>query len=172
VIAGDPTATVSIRVSDAARATFPGCTGTPACIGTVTVAPGASSASVTLSTTAGSADEMTIAADATWSHTTASSQLILDASAGSTPPPPPANDTLTVMASGRSGLTIVSSPAGISVATGSSQSAEFAPGTSITLSDARGRSVIWSGACTSNGRATRSCTFAIESDASVAAAVQ
>ena len=80
----DPTAVVSIRVSEgnlsgAQIATFPGCTGSPACTGTVTVPVGASSASVTLSTSAVSTqDQVTVAASATWSNTSASKNLTIN----------------------------------------------------------------------------------------------
>ena len=76
-------------------------------------------------------------------------------------PPPPQTATLTVTATGRGGERVTSSPAGISVATGSSGSASFAPGTSITLSVTNGRSAIWSGACSSGGNKVRTCTFTL-----------
>jgi hypothetical protein len=81
-------------------------------------------------------------------------------------------DTLTVTATGRSGQVVSSTPAGISVATGSSGSGAFNPGTSITLSVSNSRSAIWSGACSSGGRSARSCTFTINANAAVTANVQ
>jgi hypothetical protein len=80
----DPTATVSLRVSEGNLsgtpiATFPGCTGSPACTGPVTVAVGASSASVTLSTSAVSAqDQVTVSASAPWSNSSASANLTIN----------------------------------------------------------------------------------------------
>ena len=80
--------------------------------------------------------------------------------------------TLAVTATGRGGERVSSSPAGISVATGSSGSATFAIGTSITLSVTNGRSTIWSGACSSGGNKTPTCTFTLNGAASVTANVQ
>jgi trimeric autotransporter adhesin len=81
----DPTATVTIRVSEGnfsgnQIATFPGCTGSPACTGPVTIAVGASSASVTLSTSAvASQDAVTITASAPWSNQEPGGNLIINA---------------------------------------------------------------------------------------------
>jgi hypothetical protein len=80
--------------------------------------------------------------------------------------------TLTVTASGRSGERVTSSPAGISVNVGSSGSASFNTGTSITLSVSNGRDAIWSGACSSGGNKRRTCTFTLNGNASVSANVQ
>jgi Beta-propeller repeat len=85
-------------------------------------------------------------------------------------PPPPPTVTLSVSATGRSGQTVTSSPAGINAATGSSSQAAFASGTSIKLSVSGGRTAIWSGACSANK--TASCTFTLNGAASVAANVQ
>jgi hypothetical protein len=87
-------------------------------------------------------------------------------------PPPPPTVVLTVSATGRSGETVTSSPAGISVAVGSSMQASFASGTSIRLSVSGGRSAIWSGACSSGGNKTTACTFTLNAAASVTANVQ
>ena len=84
----------------------------------------------------------------------------------------PTTLSLEVTAGGRGGETIVSSPAGIKVATGSSQVAQFPPNSTITLGDANGRDVIWSGACTSNGAKTKNCTFTLTADSIVTANVQ
>jgi hypothetical protein len=90
-----------------------------------------------------------------------------------TPPPPPGETaTLTVSASGRSGERVLSSPAGINVAVGSTGSASFTIGTSITLSVTDGRDAIWSGACSSGGDKERTCRFTLNSAASVSANVQ
>jgi hypothetical protein len=79
---------------------------------------------------------------------------------------------LTVSATGRSGERVRSSPAGIDVAVGSTQSASFGVNTSITLSATNNRDVIWSGACSSGGAKTKSCTFTLSANASVTANVQ
>jgi hypothetical protein len=89
-----------------------------------------------------------------------------------TPPQQTATATLMVTASGRSGERVVSSPSGINVAVGSTGSASFAAGTSITLSVSNGRDAIWSGACSSGGNKTRTCTFTLNANASVGANVQ
>jgi hypothetical protein len=89
------------------------------------------------------------------------------------PPAPAATSyTLSVTASGRSGETITSSPAGIKAAVGSTSTAGFAAGTSITLSVSNGRDAIWSGACSSNGNKAKTCTFTIKANSSVTANVQ
>jgi len=80
--------------------------------------------------------------------------------------------TLTVTASGRSGETVGSTPSGLKVAVGSTGSASFATGTTITLSVSNGRDAIWSGACSSNGNKTKTCTFTLNANASVSANVQ
>jgi hypothetical protein len=80
--------------------------------------------------------------------------------------------TLTVTATGRSGERVLSSPAGISVPVGSTGSAPFQSGTVITLSCTNGRDAIWSGACSSGGQKTRTCTFTLGANASVTANVQ
>ena len=80
--------------------------------------------------------------------------------------------TLTVTATGRTGERVVSSPSGINVPVGSTGSASFATGASITLSAANGRDVVWSGACSSGGNKTGSCTLTLNADASVTANVK
>jgi hypothetical protein len=80
--------------------------------------------------------------------------------------------TLTVSATGRSGETVSSTPAGIKVATGSSQSASFPIGRSITFSITDGRDAVWSGACSSGGNKTKTCTFTLTANASVSVNVQ
>jgi hypothetical protein len=129
----------------------------------VTVAAGATSATFTMSTTS----------------VTASSVVTITASAGGvtqtatlTVNPPGQAATLTMTASGRSGERVTSSPSGINVAVGSTGSASFATGTSITLSVSNGRDAIWSGACSSGGNKTRTCTFMLTGAASVTANVQ
>ena len=80
--------------------------------------------------------------------------------------------TLTLTASGRAGETIASTPAGLSVRVGTTGSASFAGGTRITLRDTNGRSVIWSGVCSSAGNKTPTCTFTLIANASETANVQ
>jgi len=86
--------------------------------------------------------------------------------------PPGSTVTLTVTAKGRTGTSIRSNPAGINVAVGTTGSASFASGASITLSVANGRDAIWSGACSSGGNKTKTCTFTIAAAAAVTANVQ
>jgi hypothetical protein len=80
--------------------------------------------------------------------------------------------SLAITAGGRSGETVVSNPAGLSVATGTTRSAQFAPGTVITLSVASGRDAIWGGACSSGGAKTKTCTLTLNANSSVTANVQ
>ena len=82
------------------------------------------------------------------------------------------NASLTLTASGRSGETVSSTPSGVRVAVGSTGSASFPTGTSITLSVSNGRDAIWSGACSSNGNKTKTCRFTLTANASVSANVQ
>ena len=80
--------------------------------------------------------------------------------------------TLTLSATGRAGERISSSPAGIDVAVGSTQSAGFAVNSSVALSVSNGRDAVWSGACSSAGKKARTCTFTITGNGSVSANVQ
>jgi hypothetical protein len=80
--------------------------------------------------------------------------------------------TITVVASGRSGERITSSPAGINVAVGSTGVSSFASGTAITLSVTNGRDAVWSGACSSGGSKTKTCRFTPTANATVNASVQ
>ena len=86
--------------------------------------------------------------------------------------PPGQAATLTVTATGRSGERVISSPTGISVTVGSTGTASFTTGTSITLSVSNSRDAIWSGACSSGGNKTRTCTFTLTASASITANVQ
>jgi hypothetical protein len=86
--------------------------------------------------------------------------------------PAPTTATLTVTATGRSGERVTSNPAGINVLVGSTASASFAVNTSITLSVSNNRDAIWSGACSSGGNKTKTCTFTLTGNASVTANVQ
>jgi len=134
-----------------------------------TVAAGTQGIAFSISTTAVSAaTSVTISANYGGVARTATLTVMPPA-----PPPTPAQTAaLTVTASGRSGQQITSTPAGINVSTGSSATASFASGTSITLRVSGGRSAIWSGACSSGGSKRTSCTFTITGTASVTANVQ
>jgi hypothetical protein len=129
----------------------------------VTVPAGATSATFTASTTAvAAATPVTISA--TYAGVTRTTTLTVN--------PPSQTATLTVTATGRSGERVTSNPAGINVSVGSTGSASFTTGTSITLSATNNRDVIWSGACSSGGNKQKSCTFTLTADASVTANVQ
>jgi hypothetical protein len=84
----------------------------------------------------------------------------------------PTTISLAVTAGGRSGERVISNPAGLSVATGSTGSAQFAPGTAVTLSITNGRDAIWSGACSSGGNKAKTCTLTLNANSSVTANVQ
>jgi hypothetical protein len=84
----------------------------------------------------------------------------------------PTTVSLAVSAGGRSGEQVISNPAGLSVPTGSTGSAQFAPGTAVTLSITNGRDAIWSGACSSGGSKTKTCTLTLNANSSVTANVQ
>jgi VCBS repeat protein len=147
-------AVVTLTSSNTAAATVPA---------SVTVAAGATTAPFTATTTSVTASTpVTITATSAGVTRTASLTVT----------PPMTNVTLTVTASGRSGERVTSSPAGINVAVGSTASASFATNTSITLSVSNSRDAIWSGACSSGGNKTKTCTFAITGNASVTGNVQ
>jgi hypothetical protein len=80
--------------------------------------------------------------------------------------------SLAITAGGRGGERVVSNPAGLNVATGTTATAQFAPGTTVTLSVASGRDAIWGGACSSGGAKTRTCTLTLHANSSVTANVQ
>jgi hypothetical protein len=129
----------------------------------VTVAQGSTSATFAIATSA----------------VTQSTPVTITASAGGitrtailTVTPPPQTATLTVTATGRSGERVTSTPTGINVSVGSTGSASFAVGTSITLRATNERDVFWSGACSSGGNKTKTCTFTLNGNASVTANVQ
>ena len=141
----------------------PGVASVPA---SVTVAAGGTSATFAVSTAAVTASTA-VTISGTYNGTTQSASLTVTLA-----PPPPQTATLTVNATGRAGERITSTPAGISVATGSSGSASFTSGTAITLTVSNGRDAIWSGACSSGGNKAPSCTFTLNSSATVTANVQ
>ena len=130
----------------------------------VTVAGGATTASFAIATTA-----VTTTSSATFAATLGANTrtAVLTISR-----PPSQSATLTVTATGRSGQRITSSPAGINVAVGTTGSASFTTGTSITLRVSNGRDAIWSGACSSGGSRRKTCTFTLSGNASVSANVR
>jgi hypothetical protein len=132
----------------------------------VTVAAGATSANFSITTT-GVAAATSVTIGGSFGGVSQTATLTVN------PPAPPAQTaTLSVTATGRSGERVSSSPAGISVAVGSTGSATFNTGTSITLSVTNTRDAIWSGACSSGGNKVKTCTFTIQGNASVTANVQ
>jgi hypothetical protein len=133
----------------------------------VTVAPGATNATFAITTTAVAASTL-VTLSGTFGDATRGATLTVQP-AGQ--PPAPAA-VLTLSASGRSGERIVSSPAGLNVPVGSSGQASFATGPAITLSATNGRDVVWSGACSSGGNKSRTCTFTINANAAVTGIVQ
>lgn len=132
----------------------------------VTIAPGVMFANFTATTTAVTASTP-VSIGANYNGSTRSTSLTVTA-----PQSPPQNVSLTVTATGRSGERVTSSPAGLSVGTGTTGSANFASGTSVTLSVTNGRDAIWSGACSSGGAKQKTCRLTLNSAASVSANVQ
>jgi len=84
----------------------------------------------------------------------------------------PTTMSLAVTAGGRSGESVLSNPAGLNVATGSTGSAQFAAGATVTLSISNGRDAIWSGACSSGGAKAKTCTLTLKANSAVTANVQ
>jgi hypothetical protein len=145
---------VALSTSNTAVATAPS---------SVTVAQGATSASFAIATRAVSSST---------SVTITTSAGGVTRTAGLTVSSQPAAAMLTVTATGRGGERISSTPTGINVAVGSTGSASFAAGTAITLRATNERDVIWSGACSSGGNKTKTCTFMLYGNATVTASVQ
>jgi hypothetical protein len=131
----------------------------------VTVPAGSSTATFAVSTSA-VATSTSVTLSAVYGGITRTTTLTVN------PPGQPATVPLTVSATGRSGERVTSNPAGISVSVGSTGSASFTLGASITLSVTNGRDAIWSGACSSGGDKRRTCTFTLNGAASVSANVQ
>jgi hypothetical protein len=129
----------------------------------VTVAQGATSAAFTI---------VTSAVSSSTPATITGSDGEVSRTATLTVNPAATTATLTVTATGRTGERVISNPTGINVSVGSTGSASFATGTSITLSVSNGRDAVWSGACSSGGQKTRTCTFTLTANASVTANVQ
>ena len=152
-------AVVALSSSNTAVATVPA---------SVTVAAGATSATFGVTTASVSAST-TVTIAGTFGGATKTAGLTVTPQSA---PPPAGTSTLTVVAQGRGGETVLSTPSGISVKVGSTGSASFANGTSITLSVTNGRDAIWSGACSSGGNKRKTCTFTLTAAASVTADVQ
>jgi hypothetical protein len=83
---------------------------------------------------------------------------------------PGTGQAVTVNAIGRSGVSIISNPAGLNVPVGTSAGAQFTG--PVTLSATDGRDAIWSGACSSSGQKAKSCTFTPTGPSAVTANVQ
>jgi len=79
---------------------------------------------------------------------------------------------LTRSATGRSGESVSSSPAGLTVNVGTTGSASFATGTLVTLTVSNGRDAVWSGGCSSGGDTQKSCSLTLNAATSVTANVQ
>ena len=88
------------------------------------------------------------------------------------PATPSGTATLTVIAAGRKGERVISSPSGINVRVGSTASASFPVGTRITLSATDERDVVWSGDFSSDGEKVETITFTLDEDASAEANVR
>jgi hypothetical protein len=156
--AAAPTGGASVSLSDnSSAATVPA---------SVTIPAGATSATFTVTTTSVTTST-TATVSAAWAGVTRTAGLTVNPSAPPPPPPSGQTATLTVAATGRSGERVTSSPAGINVAVGSTGSASFTTGTSITMSVSNGRDAIWSGSCSSGGNKTRTCTFTINGTSSI-----
>jgi hypothetical protein len=167
-VTGGSNATGTVRLTSAAptggfAVSLSSSSGTAAVPASATVPAGATSTNFPVTTSAvASSTPVTITASAGGVVRTASLTVT----------PPASTATLTVTATGRGGERVTSSPAGINVSVGSTGSASFNVGTSITLSATNGRDVIWSGACSSGGNKTRTCAFTLNGNASVTANVQ
>jgi hypothetical protein len=163
--AGAPAGGATVTLSSS----NPGVVSIPA---NVVVAEGTTARGFTVTTTS-VATTTSVTITATYNGTSVTATATVTPAAPPPPPPPPSQAvTLTVTATGRGGETIVSTPAGVSVNSGRTGTASFPGGTSVTLSVSSGRSVIWSGACSSGSNKTKSCTFTISADATVTGNIQ
>jgi hypothetical protein len=137
--------------------------------GSVTVPEGATTATFSVATTSVATST---SATLTGAYNGVSRATTLTITATTAPPPPPAGVTLTVRATGRSGESVVSSPAGINAKVGTIASASFAVNTVVTLRASNNRDAIWSGSCSSGGNKAKSCTFTIKANSTVTGNVQ
>jgi hypothetical protein len=149
---------VSLSSSNTAAATVPA---------SVTVPAGATSATFTVTSKAVTTSTNVTLGGSFGGTTRTAAFTVTPASGGGG-----SSFALTVTATGRSGERVISSPAGIDIAVGSSGSASFTAGTVIRLSVSNERDAIWSGACSSGGNKTKTCTFTLNANASVTANVQ
>lgn len=131
--------------------------------GSVTVPAGATAAATTI-TTSTVAAPIASTITGTYGGTARTATLTVN--------PAPAGATLTVRATGRSGESVVSSPAGINAKVGTTASASFAVNTVVTLRASNNRDAIWSGSCSSGGNKAKSCTFTLKANATVTGNVQ
>ena len=81
----------------------------------------------------------------------------------------PSTATLTVNVNGGGGDITTTPSAGIKASGGKPASGVFNLGTSITLTTSDGHGAVWSGACSSNGAASQSCTFTFQAAGTVTA---
>ena len=167
-VTGGASSTGTVTLTSAAPAggslvTFADDSGATTVPGSVTVAAGATTATFAVTTTT-----VTMATASTVTATLGG----MTRTATLTVNPAAAGATLTVTATGRAGESLLSSPAGINAAVGTTGSASFAVNTAITLSVSNGRDAIWSGGCSSGGNKAKTCTFTITGTASVAGSVQ
>ena len=149
-------AVVTLSSSNTTAATVPA---------SITIAAGATSGTFTVTSRAVTASASVTISGASGGVTRTGTLTVNPAASGGTA-------TLTVSATGRSGERVTSAPAGINVAVGSSGSATFNAGASIQLTVTNGRDAIWSGACSSGGNKTKTCTLTLNANASVTANVQ
>jgi hypothetical protein len=147
-------AVVALSSNNSAVASVPGSVTVPAGATTATFA--ATTAAVTTSTP--------VTVSAAYNGVNRTATLTVN--------PPGQTATLTVTATGRAGERVLSTPAGISVLVGTTGSAPFNTGTAITLRVTNERDAFWSGACSSGGSKTKTCTFTLNGNASVSANVQ
>jgi hypothetical protein len=147
-------AVVSLTSSNTAAANVPA---------SVTIAAGATTATFA-ATTSSVAASTPVTISAVYSGVTRTTTLTVN--------PPGQSATLTVTATGRSGERVTSTPTGINVSVGTTGSAPFNSGTSITLQVTNSRDAIWSGACSSGGNKTKTCAFTLNGNATVNANVQ
>jgi hypothetical protein len=146
---------VSLTTNQALAATTPA---------SVTVPAGATSAHFTITTFP--VDTTTVEVFASNGATSLNAPLGITIAPGT----PGTGQIVTVTATGRSGVSIVSNPAGLNVPVGTSAGAQFTG--AVTLSATDGRDVIWSGGCSSGGQKKKSCTFTPTASSSVTANVQ
>jgi len=80
--------------------------------------------------------------------------------------------TLTLTVDGRAGQSVFSTPEGLNVPVGSTGSASFPRGTTVTLQVAGTRPAVWSGVCSTGKKKTPSCSFVLQNDSTETATVR